>query len=91
MSGDRDPQELSPFRRIPIVTPSPISSASSSLADEVAHQTLWEAGYPGPILHDLRRSAIRNRVRDGIPTHVAMALSGHKTPSVFRRYDHRPL
>jgi len=39
------------------------------------------------LLHDFRRSAIRNMITAGVSEKTAIQISSHATRSVFDRYD----
>jgi integrase len=45
------------------------------------------AGVPGRLFHDLRRSAVRDLIRAGVSQDVAMSISGHRSPAMFKRYN----
>jgi integrase len=55
-------------------------------------QGAWDAArtkakIEGLLIHDLRRSAVRNLMNADVQQAVAMRISGHKDPSVFGRYN----
>ncbi len=45
-----------------------------------------EAGFPGKLAHDFRRTAVRRLERAGVSRSVAMELVGHRTEAIYRRY-----
>ena len=74
---------------------------TSRLAEHVFHRQgrpivdfrkAWKAAcvaanVPGRLFHDFRRTAARDMVRSGTPEAVAMAITGHRTRSMFERYN----
>ena len=52
----------------------------------------WEracrkSGCPGALIHDFRRTAARNLIRNGVPETVAMQWTGHLTRAMLDRYN----
>jgi integrase len=76
------------------------ADGSTFLADHVFHRDgapvgdfrkAWataggRAGFPELHFHDLRRSAARNIDKSGVGQLVGMQITGHETPSMYKRY-----
>lgn len=63
-----------------------VACAKSGLGTLTRLKDSPESVYVGLIIHDLRRSAIKNLMKAGVNEKVAMKISGHKTRNVFDRY-----
>jgi len=60
----------------------------SKRAMQTAFPTACKAArIDGLMVHDLRRSAVRNLMNAGVQQAVAMKISGHRDASVFQRYN----
>jgi hypothetical protein len=80
-----------PLPAVLVKTFKSVKIKEESVFDDRALRDEWSravvaAELPGLLIHDLRRSAIRNLIASGVPEKVAMSIPGRKTRAVFDRY-----
>lgn len=78
--------ELKEGRRIPWLFHMEGRRPRYTILWEDWHAACLASGLPGRLLHDLRRTAVRNMERAGVPRSAAMRMVGHRTESMYRRY-----
>ncbi len=71
----------------PYVFVNPDTGRPWSELNKMLRRACERAGLKGIWFHDLRRSFVTNARRRGVPESVVMKLSGHRTRSVFDRYN----
>jgi integrase len=70
----------------------PTTKRQGPAFDDTGLRSAWdtattECKLDGLLVHDMRRSAVRNMMIAGAQQAVAMKISGHTTPSIFQRYN----
>lgn len=55
--------------------------------DKAWKKACEDAGLPGKLFHDFRRTASRNMIRAGVGQSVAKEITGHITDHMFQRYN----
>ncbi|MFO0585631.1 MAG: site-specific integrase [Anaeromyxobacter sp.] len=71
----------------PYVFLNPDTGRPWSELNKMLKRSVARAGLKGIWFHDLRRSFVTNARRRGVPESVVMKLTGHRTRSVFDRYN----
>ncbi len=80
---DAQPRQL----HSPYVFVNPDTGQPWSELNKMLRRSCERAGLKGIWFHDLRRSFVTNARRSGVPESVVMKFSGHRTRSVFDRYN----
>jgi len=70
----------------PYVFPGPVAGQPVQDFVKSWRTATKRSGYAGTLVHDLRRSAIKDMIKSGTPEKVCMQASGHATRHVFERY-----